>query len=72
MPRAEVGDTSLTWRTALRCNGGACVRVAVSGQAILVGDSKNPDGPILMYSAAGWRRFVLAAKNGNFDDLASA
>jgi hypothetical protein len=35
-----------------------------------VRDSKNPDGAVLLYTAAEWRDFITGAKNGDFDDLA--
>jgi predicted secreted Zn-dependent protease len=65
----QESNRSLTWRTALSCNGGTCVKVAVIGQMILIGDSKAPNGPVLSYTSAEWREFVLGVKNGDFDDL---
>jgi hypothetical protein len=59
----------INWRTARNCNGGTCVRVAADGDTVLIGDSKTPDGPILAYSPAEWREFLVGAKNGDFDDL---
>ena len=64
-----VGHADYAWRTALSCNGGQCVRVAASGEMIVVGDSKAPDGPFLSYTAAEFREFIAGAKNGDFDDL---
>lgn len=58
-----------TWRTALACNGGECIRVASKGNRILIGDSKNPDGPVLSYSRAEWRTFVGGIHQGDFDGL---
>jgi predicted secreted Zn-dependent protease len=69
MSYMQDGNTSLTWRTALNCNGGTCVKVAATGHTILVGDSKTPNGPVLTYSPAEWREFVAGVKNGDFDDL---
>jgi predicted secreted Zn-dependent protease len=69
MSYMQEGNTSLTWRTALSCNGGTCVKVAATAQMILVGDSKTPNGPILTYTPAEWREFVSGVKNGDFDDL---
>lgn len=63
------GEADLTWRTALSCNGGNCVRVAASGTTVHIGDSKDPDGPILSYTKGEWRDFLTGAKNGDFDDL---
>lgn len=63
------GHADLTWRMPLSCNGGACVKVAASGQAVLIADSKVPDGPVLSYTHAEWREFVTGVKKGDFDDL---
>jgi Domain of unknown function (DUF397) len=60
---------SLTWRTALNCDGGACVQVAADQHSILIGSTRQPDGPVLVYSPDEWREFVAAIKKGDFDDL---
>ena len=59
----------LSWRTALRCNGGECVQVAPKGNVIIIRDSKSPDGPFLTYSRAEWKTFVEGVRRGDFDDL---
>jgi hypothetical protein len=59
----------LSWRTALQCNGGECVRVVPSGDMIVIGDTKNPNGPFLEYSRAEWKTFAEGIKQGDFDDL---
>lgn len=64
-----LGHTDLIWRTALSCNGGACIKVAASGQTVLIADSKAPGGPVLSYTPAEWEEFVTGIKNGDFDDL---
>jgi hypothetical protein len=45
------------------------VRVAPSGDLIVIGDSKNPDGPVLSYSRHEWHTFVEGIRHGDFDDL---
>jgi hypothetical protein len=48
-----------TWRTSTYSNnGGNCVQVANSRPAVLVRDSKNPDGPQLSFAADNWRAFA--------------
>jgi predicted secreted Zn-dependent protease len=64
-----VTHSQLSWRTALRCNGGECVQVAPKGDTIIIGDSKSPDGPFLAYSHAEWKTFVEGIRRGDFDDL---
>ena len=46
-------------------NGGTCVEVARNlPGAVAVRDSKNPDGPKLIFSAAGWQGFTASIKAG--------
>jgi hypothetical protein len=32
-------------------------------------DSKDPDGPVLMYTPAEWHAFLDGVKKGEFDDI---
>ena len=44
-------------------NGGACVEVARTlPAAIAVRDSKNPDGPKLIFTKADWAAFTTAIR----------
>jgi Domain of unknown function (DUF397) len=52
-------------RSGMACDN--CVEVAFVGDAIAVRDSKNPDGPTLIFTAAEWDAFVGGAKDGEFD-----
>jgi Domain of unknown function (DUF397) len=69
MPEGRDGHLDVAWRTPLSCDAGACVQVATSGQMILVGDSKAPEGPALSYSKIEFREFILSVKSGYYDDL---
>ena len=70
MNSSDLGDTdNLPWRVAQSCNGGTCVRVALSGKAVFIGDSKNPAGPILKYTRSEWDTFVARIKHGDFDQI---
>lgn len=44
-----------------------CVEVALQEHAAFVRDSKDPDGPALLFSAAAFAAFVGAVSNGEFD-----
>ena len=44
--------------------GGECVEVAASQQAVHVRDSKNSRGPILTLSPSAWSQFIDLASAG--------
>ncbi|GHJ10908.1 hypothetical protein TPA0907_52750 [Micromonospora humidisoli] len=53
--------TGATWRKSSRSstNGGACVEVAGNlVDAVGVRDSKDPNGPALVFTPSAWRAFV--------------
>jgi hypothetical protein len=43
------------------------VEVAFVDDAIAVRDSKNPTGPVLLFTQSEWDAFVEGAKDGEFD-----
>jgi Domain of unknown function (DUF397) len=48
---------------------GACVEIASAVGNIAIRDSKDPDGPILVYTPAEFQAFLAGARNGEFDNL---
>ena len=55
-------------------NGGTCVEVAVvssapegSGRVVAVRDSKNPDGPALIFTSDEWSAFTAGTRDDEFD-----
>jgi hypothetical protein len=44
-----------------------CVEVAFVDDAVAVRDSKNQDGPVLLFTHSEWDAFVAGAKDGEFD-----
>ena len=52
-------------RSGSHCDN--CVEVAFVDGAIAVRDSRHPDGPVLIFTAAEWDAFVGGAKDGEFD-----
>jgi Domain of unknown function (DUF397) len=69
IPPIQLDDDAPAWRVARSCQGGSCVRVARTGEAILMGDTKNPDGDVLTYTVSEWQDFVMGVKRGDFDDF---
>ncbi|MEV5407541.1 DUF397 domain-containing protein [Thermopolyspora sp. NPDC052614] len=53
------------WRRSSRSsdNGGLCVEVATNLPGVVaVRDSKNPNGPTLLFSPTEWRTFISELK----------
>jgi hypothetical protein len=47
-------------------NGGQCVEVARNLPGVIaVRDSKNPDGPALLFTPAEWQAFVAGVRAGD-------
>lgn len=62
--------TGAEWRKSSRSgdNGGDCVEVAGNlPRMVAVRDSKDPDGPKLVFSPRDWRAFMASVKAGRFD-----
>jgi len=55
------------WHTSRRSAEGAnCVECAPLGDRIGVRDSKDRDGPVLVFGRATWTAFVESVKRGEF------
>lgn len=50
------------------CDSGACVEIAVQGEAVMVRSSAVP-GVIITLTRAEWQEFLAGAKQGTFDRL---
>ena len=57
------------WRKSsyTTANGGECVELASVSGTVAVRDSKDPDGPALVFTAAEWEAFIGGVKTGAFD-----
>ena len=58
-----------TWRTARRCDGGACVEIGTLGESVLVRSSGEAGGIYVTLSREEWQEFVAGVKDGDFDRL---
>jgi Domain of unknown function (DUF397) len=62
--------SSASWRKSSYSggNGGGCVEVARNLPGIVaVRDSKDPDGPKLIFTPDEWRAFSAGIRGGEFD-----
>ena len=62
---------TVEWRKSRASNPrGDCVELAgLAGGGVAVRNSRDPHGPVLLYTRAEIAAFVLGAKAGEFDDL---
>jgi Domain of unknown function (DUF397) len=67
---SEAERASLAWLKAqASTHNGQCVEIASTRGKIAIRDSKDPDGPILVYTNAEFKAFLDGARNGEFDRL---
>lgn len=67
---SESERRDLAWHKAQRStNNGACVEIASTVGKIAIRDSKDPDGPVLVYTPTEFSAFLEGARNGEFDSL---
>lgn len=60
----------LAWRTSSRSQLSNCVEVAplpTGPAAVALRDSKDRNGPVLLFRSQQWRTFLTGARHGEFD-----
>ncbi|MFI6481363.1 DUF397 domain-containing protein [Nonomuraea sp. NPDC050663] len=57
------------WRKSQRCSGNsACVEFAeLADGNVALRDSKQQDGPVLVFTPEEWESFVAGVRDGEFD-----
>lgn len=65
---AQTADEPI-WRTARRCETGACVAIGIRDKIVMVRRSDDPDGPCIILSSKKWHDFAAGVKDGYFDHL---
>lgn len=66
----EEERAGLIWvKSQMSSHNGQCVEIASAPGKIAMRDSKDPDGPILVYTHAEFSAFLDGARNGEFDGL---
>ncbi|MDQ7907672.1 DUF397 domain-containing protein [Phytohabitans sp. ZYX-F-186] len=57
----------ISWRTSSRSQNTNCVEISEMGTAVAMRDSKDREGPVLIFARERWIDFVASAKAGEFD-----
>lgn len=57
------------WKKSSHSGTNGCVEVALSQNQVAVRDSKDPEGPILLFAPPEWRAFLAGARAGEFGRL---
>jgi Domain of unknown function (DUF397) len=56
------------WRKSKASSAnGECLEVAFADDAVLIRHSHDSTGPVLSFSYAEWKAFLIGARNGEFD-----
>jgi hypothetical protein len=60
--------TGASWRKSTYSggSGGECVEVAEGFPVVPVRDSKDPEGPALVFSTSAWAAFIVEVKADGF------
>ena len=64
---SDAERSALSWLKAQSSGSGQCVQIASTVDKVALRDSKDPDGPILVYTPAEFSAFLDGARNGEFD-----
>jgi hypothetical protein len=55
------------WQVSSRCQGGGCVEVDITSDAVFVRDSKEVNSPVLTFTRQEWNDFLDGVYAGEFD-----
>ena len=63
----KVDLATATWHKSSHSGNNGCVEVAHGDDHIAVRDSKDPSGPMLLFTPREWRAFLAGVRDGEFD-----
>ena len=55
------------WRKSTASGGGNCVEVSFAGAAVVMRNSRNPEGSVLRFTLSEWEAFLAGVRDGEFD-----
>jgi hypothetical protein len=59
----------MAWRKSTLSYTNGCVEVAFVDDRVLVRDSKDRNGPVLIFTPFEWKAFLGGVRAGEFDQL---
>lgn len=66
MPNVDLSRA--VWHKSSRSGANTqCVEVAMFDNAVALRDSKNPTGPVLVFTPGEWDAFAAGVRDGEFD-----
>ncbi|WP_217140384.1 DUF397 domain-containing protein [Streptomyces sp. AC627_RSS907] len=66
----QASSLDVRWKKSRHSNAeGNCVEVALVDGGVAMRNSRDPDGPALVYTSAEVAAFLAGAKEGEFDHL---
>ena len=60
-------EETWTWRKSTYCASNSCLEVAFLDGWVALRDSKETNGPVLMFNRAEWSAFLKGASKGEFN-----
>ncbi|HUK71769.1 MAG TPA: DUF397 domain-containing protein [Streptosporangiaceae bacterium] len=69
MSANKFSSPDVVWRRARKCENGGCAEVAAMPGMVALRSSRDPDGPVVQYTADEWITFLEGARSGDFDGL---
>ncbi|MGW5681812.1 DUF397 domain-containing protein [Nonomuraea sp. NPDC003754] len=65
----HIDISRVAWQKSRFCNGAAaCVEVAgLADGSVALRDSKEQDGPVLVFTPSEWDAFTAGVRDGEFD-----
>ncbi|MFE4977991.1 DUF397 domain-containing protein [Kitasatospora sp. NPDC056651] len=67
--RVDLSDAAW-FKSSYSNNGGTCVEMTADFPGLApVRDSKDPDGPALVFPPEAWASFVAAVRSGEFGEV---
>jgi hypothetical protein len=55
------------WRKSTLCGNSSCIEVALLDDTVALRDSKNLEGPLLLFTHEEWATFIHGVRNGEFE-----